>query len=160
MPVSANEFTAAIDAVENWIKTATDTPFATGEVEASGWALHPDQIGTRLEQCKAPGAVIYFGGGEANGGFGGSLVLDPGICVAVVARGRSAPAASQGDDASYGLTDLIKFVRGLHGQCVTGLQNPLYLVGVQPFVLPWRALTVAAVVLRFKTDLVWAENLV
>jgi hypothetical protein len=153
------KYTALIKAVANWLRTAVDTPFV--EVISVGWSLHPDQIGEKLEQLRGPcGAVVYYAGGDTNGGTGGVIDVDPGLCVAVVARGRSIEATSQGDEQDKGLDDLVEFVQQLHGKVgLSGMQNPVYFSRVDPFILPWRALTVSAVVLRFRSTLTWDESL-
>jgi len=161
MARTMSKYEQLIAGVEGHLREAAESPFATGNVLGVGWTMSLDKIAETLEQMSTtgPAAIVFFGAGETNGGRGGQLDVDPGVCIALATRGRDPRATSLGDEVSLGLADLVEWCQGLHSKPgIEGVPNPLRFVSTGPLILPWRPTTIAIVIMRFTTELIWTET--
>ena len=161
MPRELCKYEKLVAGVEGYLLDTEASPFRAGSVLGVGWSLPMDEVATEIERMSAagPAAIVFFGQGDTNGGKGGQLEHDPGLCLALATRGRTPRATSLGDEASPGLGDLVEFCRGLHGRAdLEGVPNPLQWLATGPLILPWRPTTIAIVIMRFATCLIWTEG--
>ena len=142
------------DAIEDGIKAvlnADGTPFKT--VVTYGAQLSDGEIADELAKLvsTAPAALVFYGGGETNKGFGGDLLEEAVFTILVIAAARSRTASLRGDAQSVGVYELLDYCRGnLHNvPGIEGIPNPLIWIGNRRFSLPGDRLTVAAYMCNF-----------
>jgi len=140
--------------------TATGTPFK--RVDAWGSHLSDAEIAVELEQLVrvAPAAMVMYGGGETNEGYGNDLTEKAVYTVLVIAAGRDRTSASAGDNASSGVYRLMDYVRdklhNVHG--ISGIVNPLLWSGNKRFLIPGHLMNVAAYAVMFRADLYFYDG--